>query len=210
MKIVVFGASGRVGRIVVTKLLEKGHDVTAFVHSSKNLPEHSRLKLVQGDIHDSTQVAAAIQGNEVVMSTLGSWGTKSKDIVSTGMKSIVPAMEAQGISRIISLTGTEAWLDDEEHTVLQKVSHLVFSRIARGIIRDGEEHLRLLQQSNTNWTALRSPRMRGKGLAGKYLVSLQPPKPWAAAHRDDVADAMIEQLEESAFHHSAPYISSIG
>lgn len=208
MTVTVFGASGRVGQLIVRRLLEQGESVVAFVHSKNTLQHHPNLSVVQGDIHSLDDVSRALKSSDAVMSALGSWGTESKDIVSSGMRTILPAMEKANIERIVSLTGTEAWLDNEDHTIMQKVSHLVFTRIASAIIKDGEAHMRLLVDSQANWTVLRSPAMTSTGNSGNYVVSLRAPKPWATAHREDVAAAMIEQLSDQTYIHKAPFISS--
>jgi uncharacterized protein YbjT (DUF2867 family) len=40
MKIVVFGASGRVGQHIVEQALSKGYQVTAFVRRENSLPQN--------------------------------------------------------------------------------------------------------------------------------------------------------------------------
>ena len=51
MKIVVFGASGRMGIKVVEQALEAGHTVIAFLRtSSKIVLQHPMLTLFQGDV----------------------------------------------------------------------------------------------------------------------------------------------------------------
>ena len=94
MRITIFGANGRVGHLVVEGAMDAGHDVTAFVHHESKFPKNTKLKVVQGDIHDAKDVARAVKGADVVISALGSWGTKRKDIVSSGMANIIPAMQA--------------------------------------------------------------------------------------------------------------------
>jgi len=57
MKIVIFGAAGATGRIVVERALEEGHEVTAFDKYIAPLTmQHPNLRLVQGDIFDPAQV----------------------------------------------------------------------------------------------------------------------------------------------------------
>lgn len=78
MKVVVFGASGKVGKIVVANLLNDGYHVRAFVHSSNPFEDHAKLETIKGDIYAIKDVEAAVRGVDVVVSTLGSWGTKKK------------------------------------------------------------------------------------------------------------------------------------
>ncbi len=119
-QITVFGASGKVGRLVVAELLGRGHNVVAFVHSQKltekdfvrdsvhDAKATKNIRIVQGDIYNAVQVAAALSGSQAVISVLGSWGTKRKDILCSAMRAIIPAMEQQHIQRIVSLTGHDA------------------------------------------------------------------------------------------------------
>ncbi len=72
MKLVIFGAAGGTGRILVEQALAKGHEVTAFDrHPGALTIQHPKLSLVQGDVFDPDQVEAAIAGQDVVICVLG-------------------------------------------------------------------------------------------------------------------------------------------
>lgn len=86
MKIVVFGANGKVGSMVTELLLSEDHQVTGFVRGQNRLLNHPSLKITKGDIFNKEQVVDAILEKDAVISCLGSWGTKSKDILTTAMK----------------------------------------------------------------------------------------------------------------------------
>ncbi len=65
MKLVIFGAAGGTGRILVEQALAKGHEVTAFDrHPGALTIQHPKLSLVQGDVFDPDQVEAAIAGQD--------------------------------------------------------------------------------------------------------------------------------------------------
>ena len=64
MKIVVFGATGTIGRQVVEQALQRGHDVTAFVRDPAKV-QCSDVRAVQGDVHDAAAVRTAVQGQEI-------------------------------------------------------------------------------------------------------------------------------------------------
>ena len=50
MKVIVFGATGSVGRLAVEQLLTEGHDVTAFARRIDALGiEHEQLRLFKGN-----------------------------------------------------------------------------------------------------------------------------------------------------------------
>ena len=58
MRILVTGATGYKGSVLVPKLLAAGHDVIAFdvMWFGNFLPQHPRLRVVQGDVRDIAQV----------------------------------------------------------------------------------------------------------------------------------------------------------
>ncbi len=51
MQITIFGASGKIGRIVVSILLAKGYSVVAFAYSNPKFEPTQNLTIVQGDVH---------------------------------------------------------------------------------------------------------------------------------------------------------------
>jgi putative NADH-flavin reductase len=205
MIITVFGASGRVGRLVVAEAIARGHTVKAFVHRTNVLGDNPHLTIVQGSVHDRRAVAAAVYGSQGVISTLGSWGSPRKDIVSTGMRSIIPAMESAGIERIVSITGSDAYDSTDELTLRRRCSHL-FARIAAGkILADGEKHIKLLRTSSLDWTVLRSPAMTN-GARIFYKLSLQPVASWQPIPRKAVAKALLDQLDGPGYSAAAPFL----
>jgi putative NADH-flavin reductase len=66
MKLLIFGATGTIGRQVVWQALEQGHTVTAFVRDPAKL-EIQHLKIFQGDVLDFRSVQQAVQQQEVVL-----------------------------------------------------------------------------------------------------------------------------------------------
>jgi putative NADH-flavin reductase len=208
VKIVVFGANGRIGHLVVEGAIDAGHDVTAFVHHKSKLSGNTKLKIVQGDIHRRQDVARAVKGSGAVISALGSWGTKSKDIVSSGMANIIPAMQSGGVERIISLTGADARAQGDKPGIVNRLSHtLIKLGPPRKILADGEEHIRLLERSGLDWTVVRSPIMNERGDAMRFKLTGERPMPWATVNRRSVAAGMLRLIEDRKYSRQAPFIS---
>ena len=207
MQVTVFGANGKVGSRVVKTLLSKDYQVVAFVHKAHNMPINPNLTIVQGDIHNPKDVASALTGSEAVVSALGSWGTPSKDILTEGMKAIVPAMKTLGISRIVSLTGADAWDPTDKPSLPRRLNHFVLGLIASRVLRDGEQHIELLRASDLDWTVIRSPVM-GSTNSKSYELGNTSPKPWQIIPRDAVAAAMVDSVEQGLFIGESPYIKA--
>ena len=205
-KIVVFGANGRVGRLVVTRLLRRGHEVTAFVHAARGMKSKGKLRVIEGDIHDAEAVDTALAGANAAISTLGSWGTPTKDIVATGMKHIIESMERRRIQKVISLTGAEARAANDHLSFIHRAAHIAASVAAGKILRDGEKHIAMLESTELEWTVIRSPVMNESGSA-RYRLSNRRPYPWQTINRNAVADAMVEMLENEQYVQTSPFIN---
>lgn len=191
--IVIFGANGKVGRLVVEYALADGYNVTAFVHRRNNLSKHPHLRIVHGDIYEQLDVENAIKGADVVLSTLGSWGTSKKNVLFSAMANIIPAMKHERIKRIISLTGAEARALGDELGVIHQAAHFALGFVAGKVLRDGERHIKLLEQSGLDWTVIRSPIMSSDESLD-YRLSNKRPLPWVTVSRRAVARAMVDQI----------------
>lgn len=77
MNILVVGASGATGRLLVEQLLDRGHCVKAIVRSPDSLPadlrNHDRLSLIQASLLDlsDAEIVQHVQGCDAVASCLG-------------------------------------------------------------------------------------------------------------------------------------------
>ncbi|MEO5499058.1 MAG: NAD(P)-binding oxidoreductase, partial [Candidatus Saccharimonadales bacterium] len=190
-RITVLGANGRVGRLVVSLLLEKSYDVTAFVYHDDGSFDANHVRVAQGDVHDVSSVEAALTDGDAVICTLGSWGTPQKDIVSSGVRAIIPYMQKNKIKRIISLTGAESRASGDDLSLIHRAMYIGISVGAGKILRDGEDHITQLEQSRLDWTVIRSPVMTETG-ATKYRLSSKRCLPWQTIHRHAVAKAMVD------------------
>lgn len=205
MQITVFGASGKVGRLVVAEALKRGHNVIAFVHNAP-VAKHKNLKVVKGDIYNPKDVAQAIKGSNAVISALGSWGTPNKDIVKSGMRNIIPAMKKYGISRVISLTGHGANAPGDKFEPLHIISRCILMILAPKILNDGEEHIEALAGSGLDWTVLRSSLMEEHGNPNKFTITTKRPLPLAIIHRQAVATCLVNLAENKDYNQQAPFI----
>jgi len=204
MKVVVFGASGKVGRQIVRRLLDKEQSVVAFVHTKNPFADNPSLRVIRGDIYRPQNVDNALKGADVVISVLGSWGTKKQDVVSSGIKNIITAMEKHKIHRIISLTGIAFWEEDKPSFV-DKFTHFLLKLGAPKILKDGEDHIERLRSSGLDWTVIRSPVMTSSR-SSDYILVDKLAGLFATIPRSAVARAIIEQIKSSEYINKAPVI----
>src|SRR5262245_10485143 len=103
MKIIVFGASGKTGREVVSQALERGHDVTAFVRNPAKLNvSHERLTVAQGDVMNPASVNVAMPGQDAALIAIGHTRYLGpSNTLSHGTQNIIDAMKLHGVRRIV-------------------------------------------------------------------------------------------------------------
>jgi len=70
MKILVTGATGRVGANLVKALLEKGHQVRAFIYpgdaSRMAKLDTYDVERIEGDLRNEDDLSKAVEGTEVI------------------------------------------------------------------------------------------------------------------------------------------------
>lgn len=80
LRILVYGATGKVGTHVVDEALARGHTVTAVSRDpSSILRQHPKLTAVRGDLLDSDSIASLVADQDVVIISVRGILGKSKD-----------------------------------------------------------------------------------------------------------------------------------
>src|SRR5437879_13590835 len=105
VKVVIFGATGQTGRLLIERAGTNGHVVAAFVrHPTRvNIPDRS-VRVVEGDVLDSAAVDRAVAGQEGVLVALGTATRGSPQVLPQGIRHILNAMEKHGMRGIIVIS----------------------------------------------------------------------------------------------------------
>lgn len=206
MKITIFGASGRTGRELIRRLLERHHEVIAFVRSEGDFPiSHDRLNLVRGDLTRLDDVTKAMTGQDAVVSTLGprTLLTRVPELV-TGVRRIVSAMTTCDVRRIVYISALG--VGDSERD-----QNRFFRWVIRPVLlgRDYADHLEnesTIRKSGLEWVIVRPARLVDGPSRGSYQVDLRLSAtfPFGRIARADVADFIVGQLENPTFVGQAP------
>lgn len=129
MKALVTGATGLIGGNVVNVLMERGHQVKAFVRTSSNvslLPEN--VELAFGDVLDAPSVNVAAKGCDTIFHAAGIfsyWGYKSAkfiDEAKQAMENIVLAAANNSIGKIIFTSSSVTIGASEKQEILNEAS----------------------------------------------------------------------------------------
>jgi putative NADH-flavin reductase len=208
MNVLVFGATGPLGRRVVDRLLAAGHHVTIFVRSPGRLAARAGLREVTGDVLDASAVAAAVPGHDAVISALGhSRPSPAGPDLHPGASHIIEAMQAAGVTRLI-------WISSHGVGDSRGHSGFVFERIfvplrLRAEFADKERQEALVTASDLDWTIVRPARLTNGPATGR--VRAQPRLRISirdSVSRADVAEFVLAELERGDQLLSAPTLAA--
>ena len=190
LKILLLGATGRVGSHIARLALQDNHHVTALVRS----PE--KLTVIQGNVLNKEDIEKAMRGQDLVMSALNTDGTNT---LSESMPLIIEAMEKEGIKRIITI-GTAGILQSRvESSVLRYQS----SESKRKSTRAAEDHHKvydLLKESALDWTIVCPTYLPDGERIGTYRAERDfLPEGGVKISVPDTAEFAYRQIESSVY-----------
>lgn len=197
MRLFIVGATGGVGRVLVDQALARGHHVTAFVRSPQKIDTtRDGLTVIAGDPRDGDALRAALPGHQAVLSALGPPGPGRTTIVGDGARSLVPAMLAAGVPRLL-IVGVAVLFDH-----IGPLATVMRRTLLRNVARDSAEMERIVTASALDWTIARPPRLTNGPLTGGYKVA-DDDLPGgaglnASVSRADVAHFLLEELAHPA------------
>jgi putative NADH-flavin reductase len=207
MNIVIFGAAGAPGRLLVERALAQGYEVTAFDRQTAALTiQHPKLTLIQGGIFNPSQVEEAIAGQDVVISVLGVRPGVTTAVCSIGSEHIIAAMQKLGVKRFICQSGfVVAALDGEWREVPYLPIILPFFPKQKAMSADKVLQEQEIRQSELDWIIVRPARLTDGPRTGDYKVGAPLPMgPRAKISHTDVADFLLKQVSDDTYIHQVP------
>lgn len=212
MKVTVFGATGKIGRLVVADLLAGGHDVTAYVRNPAKLENRDpRLAIVTGELTDAQRIRESVRGAAAVISALGpslNRGAKGTP-VTDGTGNIVAAMQAEHISRYVGLATPSVADERDEPTWKAKILPRVAGLLFPNALEEITGMTKAVTQSGLDWTIVRITSPNDKKPKGTVRAGfLGRDKVGSAVSRADIAAFLVAQLADHTFSRAAPAISN--
>lgn len=210
--IIVIGGSRGIGLATVKRLLEEGHNVTAFSRGADQLSfQHERLKKIKGDALNVEQLRKALDGADVVVQALGvplntKLLTGPITLFSKATALLVPLMEEMKISRLISVTGFGAGKSAKAIHFLQRIPfNIVFGKA----YDDKSKQEDLIERSSLDWTIVRPGVLTDQKFNKNYRVRVDP-SDWknGMISRSAVADYIGQAIHDDGTIHASPVLSN--
>lgn len=206
MKLIIFGATGTVGRQLVEQALGRGHQVTAFVRDPAALTvDHDDLACRVGDVFDADAVSDAVRGHDAVLIALGA-GRKGT-VRTVGTKHAIAAMKRHGVRRLICQTTLGA--GDSRPALNFFWKRIMFGLLLKDAYADHQAQEALIEQSGLDWTIVRPSAFTDGPLTDAYKHGFPPTEPnlKLKISRADVASFMLRQLTGNGYLHQTPALS---
>ncbi|TIA07860.1 hypothetical protein D6C80_09551 [Aureobasidium pullulans] len=102
--ILLIGATGRTGRLVLESALTRGYKVTALIRPSSAVPSHPSLTISKGsplETGDITTALATINGPVVLISTLGQTRTSGNPFAATTSPPLFMSASATAVAKAV-------------------------------------------------------------------------------------------------------------
>lgn len=195
MKITIIGASAGVGLQAARMALQKGHEVTTLSRRIVPLPDHAKLRRVQGSATNPSDVRAAVEGADAVLITLGVKSPFPTTLFSDSARILLRVLqEAGSFATLIVLTGFGAG-DSWSYNSLPM--RALFTLLLKAVYADKTEQERLIAGSYPRWEIVRPGRLTNSEMTGRYRVldDLVEGMKVGAISRSDVAHFMVAQVE---------------
>jgi uncharacterized protein len=197
MKILVLGATGRVGSQIVTFALHDRHHVTVLVRTPEKIQiNDENLTTIQGNVLNKDDIVRAMHGMDVVISALNTDGTTT---LTESMPFIIEAMESKGIKRIITV-GTAGILQSR---IKPNSLRYQSGESRQKSTRAAAEHHKvydMLTQSTLEWTIVCPTYLPDGVRVGEYRIARNfLPEDGTEISVADTADFTFKQIKASDY-----------
>ena len=205
VNVVVLGAAGRTGRLIVAEALRRGHQVTAAVRNPASVPAAPGLRVERADVRDADSLRAVIQGHDAVVCAIGAAGRKADNLYSDGARATVSAMRATGVTRLLAITSVGVRSDDPHHAWWYRG---LIRPIGADLYADMARMERIVRDSDLDWTFVRPTYLQDREPTGSYrAVDNSTPQGGWRITRIDVARFIVEELDARRWSRQAPSLA---
>ncbi|KAG9284942.1 hypothetical protein G9A89_006320 [Geosiphon pyriformis] len=207
--ILVLGATGRLGSLVVQQALESSYHVTILVRNDRNLPftsKHLRnpnLVTWVGSPLSRETLDQVVEGKDAVINCIGPSIFRDHDICSRVQKVLNESMSAKGVRRLIAITSQGC---GDSGRRVKPIQHF-FGRLFAGKIMDDktvQEEI-IIKREDLNWTIIRPGILCNGKLTRRYRINEY--LTCMKVNRADVAYFIMAELRTSMWLKRKPTIN---
>ena len=197
MNVLVLGASGKTGSLVVERALAKGYAVTALVRDEGKLDIKDKVRVVNGDATIAGDVLKAVEGADAVIDTIGgSAPYKDTTLERSACHNVIEAMKARNVRRLVVISMMGIGSSSEQTPFWYE--HLLMPTFLRGSTKDKTAMESEVDGSGLDFVIARPPVLKDDLATGSVKV-LAPGETGHQITRADLAQFLVDQLESDQY-----------
>lgn len=215
MKILLLGATGRTGKLVLEAAITEGFQVNCLVRKPEKVSKHAQVSIFEGNPNNPDDLEKAIEGCEVIISVLNisrksdfPWAKlrTPPTYLSDVMHKLIPIAEAKGVRRIVACS---AWgVGETKADIPGWFRWFIDNSNIGAAYRDHERQEELLKNSNLDWTIVRPTGLTNSKKRQVIQETFgKTPKPGLMISRQSVADYMVKAVSNEDLIQKAIAIS---
>ena len=202
MRILLLGATGRTGKLVIEEAIRRGHKISAIARDPEKLKDY-QIDITQGTPYEFETVEKALSGCEAVINALNisrksdnPWAALVSpiDLISKSATNAVTAMNKAGIKRYIALSAIGAGSSWKTTPAILKfivsISNLKYA------FQDHGKQEEILKDSSLDYTICRAPMLSAEtNTKGAVAVRERKNPPKMVLSRNSAAEFFIKIIE---------------
>ncbi len=192
MNVLVFGATGKTGSLVVQRALAKGHTVTVLVRDPIKF-KIPNVGVFAGNATNPSDVLAAMRGQQAVIESIG--GTtpyKSTQLETDSINAILSAMRQEHVQRLISVSMMGIGESRAQSPFWYR--SLLMPTFLHGSTADKTNKEAAILASGLDYVIVRPPILKDSPATGDVHI-LGPNAIGHAITRADLANFLVDQLD---------------
>ncbi len=203
MKVLVIGAAGKTGKLVVERAVAAGHTVTALVHQHEDPNDHKNgdfpasVDVVHGDVRNLSRLDQVMLGQNAVIDTIGgSTPFRETDLETSSARAVIESMHRNNAKRLLVISALGAG-DSKEHASFL-YEHILIPTFLRGAIPDKQNMESAIEGSGLEFVIVRPPVLSDHDPKGTVHVLTAEEKATSLT-RADLAQFLVDQLTSDLY-----------
>ncbi len=205
--IAILGGAGKAGRPLVQEVLNAGLRIRLLLRHPEQFDlTDERMDIIQGDARDLASIQRLLDGCDALLSTLGHPKGEAIPIMTAVTEHIICSMKEFGIGRYVVVTSLYDTQQEQQDLKTKQAAEFMQQHYPL-FMDDRRTELKLLTESELNWTYVRTPYIvQGVG-EGKTKVHLNH-LPGEQIKASDLAHFLLTQLNSNQYSRQAPFVAN--
>ena len=207
MNLLVIGAAGKTGKLVVERAIAAGHTVTALVRNAGSYQAPAGgVRVIGGDAADPAALAAAVAGQQAVVDTVGGKTPYRRTTLEQSIaRAVVAAVHQHGVRRIIAVSALGVGDSVRQSSFFFR--HVVLPTFLRGSTKDKAAMEQEIRQAGVDFIIVRPAVLNDHPATGRTRV-FEGTEKANKITRADVAQFVVDQLSSDTYLGTAVTIAN--